>query len=216
MTMLEQERITSESPPPPPRSSNYASVVLGVVLVVTGLLWFVDAVGLVDVRLLVILPAALAAIGLALIIGSRDGPHTGLVVVGLIITGAVILAAVAPSGPVEGAIGEQSFVVSSVDDLQPNYDVGIGDLYLDISDLRIERSLEISAEVGAGRLVLDLPPGVPVQVEGTVGIGELRMPDDTFSGLGLNHTFETGDFDGAAAGITIVADVGVGELEVTR
>ncbi len=216
MTMLEQERVTPETPPPLPPSSNYGSVVLGVVLVVTGLLWFVDAVGLVDVRLLVILPAALASVGLALIIGSRDGPHTGLVVVGLFITGAVVLAAVAPSGPVDGVIGERSFVVSSVAEVQPNYDVGIGDLYLDLSDLRIERSMELSAEVGAGRLVVDLPQGVPVQVEGTVGIGELRMPDERFSGLGLNHTFETSDFDESPARITIVADVGVGELEVTR
>lgn len=216
MTMLEQERVTPETPPPPPPRSSYASVVLGVVLVVAGLLWFVDAVGLVDVRLLVILPASLAAVGLALIVGSRDGPHTGLVVVGLFLAGAVILAAVAPSGPVDGAIGERSFVVTSVADVQPNYDVGIGDLTLDISGLRVERPIEISAEVGAGRLLIDLPPGVPVQVEGTVGIGELRMPDDRFSGLGLNHTFQSGDFDRSKAGITVVADVGVGELEVTR
>ena len=216
MTTLEQESVVQEQlPPSPPRPSRFGPVVLGAVLVVAGLLWFFDAVGLLDIRLLVVLPAALATVGLALIVGSRDGPHTGLVVVGLFLTGAVLLAAVVPSGPIDETIGTQNFVVRSASDLEPSYDVGIGDLYLDISDLRLERPVTVNAEVGAGRLVVELPRDVPVQVEGTVGIGELRMPDETLDGFGLSHTFESADYS-SGTGITIVADVGVGELEVTR
>lgn len=218
MTLLEQDRLPppTEEPPRGPRRTNYGTVVLGAVMVVAGALWFFDAIGVVDLRLAVVLPAALATIGVALIVGSRDGPHTGLVVVGLVMVGAVLLAAIAPSGPVDGVIGERSFVVATADEVQPAYDVGVGELFIDLSTIRPERAIEVNAEVGAGRLVVELPPDVPVLVEGTVGIGELRLPDQTINGLGLSHTYESDDYAGSGAAITLVADVGVGELEVTR
>ena len=52
---------------------------------------------------------------------------------GAFLTVAVIAAAVAPPNAFVGGIGERSYVVTEADQLAPRYDVGVGDLRLDLA-----------------------------------------------------------------------------------
>ena len=184
-------------------------------LVIVGGVWFLDVVSLLEMRAAVILPAALAVVGAALIVGARNGPHPGLVVVGLFLALAVVVAGVAPRGALDGAIGTRSYTVTSVGDIAPRYDLGMGGLDLDISAIRPERAVTVEAEVGAGRLVVALPPGIPVRIEATVGVGEMRILGEVVDGVALDESYQSDDFTEAGASISVLVDVGVGELEVT-
>ena len=83
--------------PPQPKRSRFGSYLGGAVLVVLGGLWALDLAGTIDVRLAVVLPSLLIIFGLALIIGATEGPHSGLVVAGLFLSIAVVIAAAVPA-----------------------------------------------------------------------------------------------------------------------
>lgn len=92
---VDTEIETSTQPPTRPRP-NYAAWVIGGLMVVAGTVWLLDVAGVLTLRASIVLPSLLAVIGLALIAGARDGPHTGLVVLGLLLTVAVAAVAVTP------------------------------------------------------------------------------------------------------------------------
>lgn len=197
-----------------PRS--YGSVVLGAILVVVGGLWLLDAVDVIELRAAVVLPAVLAVVGLALVFGAFDGPHSGLVVFGVFLTVAVVAAAVAPIDALRGGVGERRYTVDTQAELVTEYRVGVGDLIVDLSDLSLTSSTSIRAAVGAGTLRLTLPEDLPVSIEATTGAGKIDLLGETADGLSVSRSYETPGFDGAAVGLTIELDVAAGEIEVDR
>ena len=197
-------------------SPTYGAAVLGVILVLAGGLWFLDILDVVDLRAAIVLPAALAVVGAALVAGAWDGPHSGLVVAGVILTGAVVAAAVAPANAFRGGIGERTFVVTQADDLAPRYDVGVGDLVLDLSGLSLDRVAEVDATVGAGELRVILPEDLAVDIDASAGAGEVRLLGEQQDGLSVADTYTSDGFDGASVRLTLDLDVAAGNIEVTR
>ncbi len=117
------------------------------------------------------MPAVLAVIGLALIIGAFDAPHPGLVVAGVFLTLIVLAVAAAPTDASRGGIGERSIRVTDQADLASRYDVALGEMSLDLSDLTMTESAEIVVTVGAGDLTITLPPDLAVDVTASAGAG---------------------------------------------
>ena len=60
---------------PAPQRGRYGAIVTGALLMVVGGLWLLDVTDVIDLEAAMVLPVALGVIGLALIIGSFDGPH---------------------------------------------------------------------------------------------------------------------------------------------
>ncbi len=198
------------------RSNDYGSIVLGVVLVVAGGLWLLDAVDILELRAAVILPSLLAIIGLALIFGSSTGPHSGLVVFGVFLTIAVIAAAVTPQDAFTGGIGERSFRVGQQTALEPLYNVGVGDLSLDLSDLTLTETTSVSVTVGAGEMRVQVPEDIPVRIDAAVGAGEIVLFDESTDGLSVTRMYESPGFSDADVTLTLDLDVATGKIEVTR
>lgn len=207
---------TETSPPPPRRTRDYGAWVIGALLVVFGGLWLLDVAGVVSMRVAVVLPVLLGVLGLALIFGAWDGPHTGLVVFGVFLTVAVVMAAVSPPNAFRGGIGERNYTVGSQGQLAPRYDVGLGDLRLDLTDLTLTESAEVDVTVGAGEILVRLPDDLPVAIEASVGAGDIDLLGDTVDGVSVTRTYTSEGFTEGEATLSLDLDVAAGKIEVTR
>lgn len=201
---------------PAPRRRPYGTVVLGALLIVAGGLWFLDAIDAVEVQAAVVLPAILAVIGLALVIGSFEGPHTGLVIAGVFVTIAVLAVAAAPTDAFHGGIGQRNIHVTDQTTLAPRYDVGVGELNLDLSDLVMTESADIDITVGAGDLTILLPQDVAVDIDAAVGAGQIDLLGQQSDGLSVTRTYRSDDFGTADVALTLNLDVAAGNIEVNR
>lgn len=210
------ERTTDPATVPVPRRRVYGSVVLGLVLLGAGVMWLLDALEVVDLRAAVVLPVLLGIVGLALVIGSFDGPHGGLMGLGVFLTVAVILAAVFPPNTFEGGIGERNYRVTSQEQLRSGYSVGMGTLSLDLSDLSLTESTAVDVSVGAGEIVIDLPADLPVAVEASAGAGDITLLGEQRDGLSVESDYVSPDFTDAPVRLTLDLHVAAGSIEVSR
>lgn len=209
----------TETPTPvrtEPKKRPYAAVVTGALLVVVGILWLLDAIDVIDLEAKILLPSLLAVIGIALIIGAFDGPHTGLIVAGVFVTLATIAVAVSPADAFHGGIGERTYRVTEQASLAPQYDVGVGELHIDLSDLDLTESAQVRATVGAGEMTILLPPDVPVTIDASAGAGEIDLLGETSEGLSASKTYTSDGFDTAQVTLTLDLSVAAGSIEVSR
>lgn len=215
--MLDATETRTEAEVPAGRPARpYGSVVLGAILVVVGALWLLDVMDVVELRGEVVLPAILAVVGLALVVGSFDGPHSGLVVFGVFLTVAVVAVAATPEGAFRGGIGEREFQVGAQEELEDRYDVAAGDLTLDLSELDLTETATVDVTVGAGKMRVLLPDDVAVTIEAAVGAGKVDLLGETTEGLSVTRTYTTPGFSDAPPNLVLDLDVAAGEIEVTR
>jgi hypothetical protein len=199
-----------------PHRRPYAAAVTGALLVVVGALWLLDAVDLIELRAEIVLPSVLAVIGIALVVGAFDGPHTGLIVAGVFVTLASLAVAVAPTDAFHGGIGERNLRVTDQTELTPRYDVGVGELNLDLSDLTLTESAEIRATVGAGDMTIILPPDVLVDIEASVGAGEIDLLGQTIDGISVSKSYTSDGFESAEVTLILDLSVAAGSIEVNE
>jgi len=185
-------------------------------LVVIGALWLLHAVDLIELEAAVVLPAVLAVVGIALIIGSFGGSHSGLVVFGAFLTVAVVAAAVTPLDSWRGGVGDRRHQVNTEAELAPEYRLGIGDLRLDLRDLDLTSPRAVTASVGAGTIRIVLPRDLAVTIDASVGAGEIDLLGERSEGLAVTRTFESPGFTESEVTLSLTIDVSAGEIEVTR
>lgn len=198
------------------RASNfptYGTIVTGIVLVILGTVWLLDAADLVSVRLTMVVPIALAVVGLALIVGSFRGQHPGLVTLGVFLTIATLLISFVPAG-FRGGIGDREIIVTQESQLEERYDLALGKLTLDLAGLEMTESATIAMSVGAGEIQVRVPSGVPFRVEASVGAGEVLVRDEASGGIMPTHNYSSPGFDTAPITLTINLNVGAGKVEV--
>lgn len=200
----------------PQRWSGYGTTVLGAVLLVLGGLWMLDLLAVIELRAAIILPVLLGIVGLALILGAWDGPHSGLVVAGVFLSVAVLAAAVTPPNAFAGGIGERTYTVIDQGDLAARYDVGVGDLRLDLRQLELTESAFVDVSVGTGRMLLTLPPDLAVDITASVGAGDIDLIGERSDGLSVTRTYTSSNIGGAEVVLTLDLNVVAGEIEVTR
>jgi hypothetical protein len=115
---------------------------------------------------------------------------------------------------VESGAGDTSIQLANMSPDELNLDVGAGNLDLKLSE-NVEILKVIDIKVGVGRLVLQLPKGVGYDLEAKVGVGALKTPEKTVSGIGNDLVkLRSKGYDDAENTVEIVAEVGVGELVI--
>ena len=211
---------TLERPLPasvPARSRNsFGAILGGAILVLLGGLWTLDVAGAIELKWAVVWPALLTVIGAALIIGAWNGPHSGPVVAGLFLSIAVVAMAAFPLPSFDGGVGNRQFRVTQQASLAASYEVGVGDLTLDLSDLQMVESATVQVSAGAGSITVVLPPSVPVDLDCTVGAGEINLLGERGDGLSVTRHYESEGFDSASITLSLDLSVGAGQIEVTR
>jgi predicted membrane protein len=142
----------------------------------------------------------------------------GMVAV-VVVAAATVFSIEAASGvPLRGGIGDTQVHPTSARQLQPNYQLAVGNLNVDLSNVAFPTgTTRVTTSVGVGRLVVEVPPGVTVSVVAHSGLGEVQVFGQNDGGLSTAQTIQAGGTgQGARRHIVLDADTGVGQVQVIR
>lgn len=208
------------APPPPPGGRLPGQVVFGAVLVVIGAVWLLSVLDVADIAWRGILAALLIAVGVGLVVIARSGPHGGLIALGVILSLFLALASTVEGlfdVPFEGGIGDRSYRPVAAVDVEDAYRLSIGQLLVDLTAIDFPPgTTEIEASVVIGQVIVEVPPGIAVEIIGKAGAGNVKVANRDYSGVGVEETITDDGFAGADAKIRIRASVGLGQVEVRR
>ena len=214
---------------PPPRSQprlrggrdSADGQVLGALLVLGGIAWFVQQIGLVDLSVTTMLSALLITLGVGLVLTARRAGGAGLMIVGLGLVVVLASASAVDVGLLQRGVGERTYVPVAADELQERYQLGVGSLTLDLTDVPpaelIGRSIDV--ELGVGELVVLLPRAgeVPVDINAEARAGEVdllgRGGED--GGTNLLERYRDRGITGTDP-LELDLDVGLGTVQVVR
>lgn len=212
-------------PPPPPQAPGSPGFqtgrfLLGVVIVAAGVAALLQALDVTPVPWKSVLPGALIAVGLGLVVaGTRSEQGQGGLIAGGIVLTVVLAAATAVDIPFEGGVGQRVERPTTLADLEDEYRLAVGELTVDLTGLDLlHRTVlaahplkTIRARVGIGQLVVIVPSEEPARVEGRAGIGEVSIFGESEGGLGVRNEFVP-----AEPSVTFSLDlsVGIGEVVV--
>lgn len=206
--------VPPQAPPPVRRPhSKVTPITLGLALLAGGIataFW----PGLTITRIAALV---LGVVGLGLVAGSVVRGGRGLIMLAIPLA---MLTWVLTAVPVSGfRIGDPVWAPITAAEVQPRYDLTMGDGVLDLRGLRMAdgQTVTTSLTVGAGEARVTLPPGVGAQVVCRAPVGSVDCLGVTNSGIPAlveQHSAGTG----GPGGGTLILDVrsGVGNVRVTR
>ena len=140
----------------------------------------------------------------------------GLVLLGLLLLAAFGVAAMTPVS-VSSGLGDKTEQPTSATELQPKYELGMGSLNLDFSDLTLEQgTTSVEADVGIGELVVTVPPDVRVEIDAHAGIGDVDVLGSQDDGVAAQRTMSLPGTEPGAPILDLELDVGLGAVEVRR
>ncbi|GAA0412806.1 PspC domain-containing protein [Streptomyces luteireticuli] len=170
------------------------------------------------------LGCALAVYGAGIALSSRYGRTGGGTVTMAVLTGLLLAGAAALPKSVTAEWQRVTWRPAAVADLRPHYQVGSGIGTLDLTGLPRSGSARLSttAEAGAGRLAVVLPPDVTAEITAEVGVGAVRLPDDNPHDADVKPRQTRRTTLRPAAGqpvhgtLELRLKAGIGEVEVVR
>jgi phage shock protein PspC (stress-responsive transcriptional regulator) len=207
------------APPAPPRS-RLGRVTFSLLLVVLGVLALVDIVGHVSVPFAGYVAAALATVGLGLVLGAWFGRARGLIAFGVVLS--IMLAIATAAGHANhfrGSTGEVTWTPANLSQLSDRYDHGFGDATLDLSKISFTGvDKQVSLRINAGTVRVLVPPDTDVTAQVKVNVGDADVFGEHWDGVNTpKHTITNEGPDGAGGGhLTLDIQVNAGSLEVTR
>jgi hypothetical protein len=195
--------------------------VLGAMLVIGGVAWLLGQTGLLELSATTVLSALLLVLGAGMVATPRSAGGGGLVIVGLLLTVALASATAVDVGLLQRGVGERSFRPAATSEITDPFQLGLGSLTVDLSDLEPDElaGQRVEVQVGVGEVVVVLPPAgeVPIDLVAEARAGEI----DLFSqrtgdgGTNLRRTFTDPGPEGADR-LELDLDVGLGSIQVVR
>jgi hypothetical protein len=133
---------------------------------------------------------------------------SGLTVVVLAAGG--FLALVASTGvPMSGGIGQRVYVPTSLAQVLPTYRTAFGSMTIDLRHVHFgTATVHVTATVAVGRLVVDVPAGVVVDVDAHSGYGDVTSSPGSLTSFASQP--------GAHAQLVLTAETGVGQVQLVR
>jgi hypothetical protein len=155
-------------------------------------------------------------LGLALAVSAfTEGGTRWLIAPALVL--AIPLGLVAAAGlDFGGGFGDRDYRPASMSELRRSYDLGAGELRVDLRDLTLPAGdTDLKFDVGVGHVVVLVPEDVCVASDVQIGVGYAEVLSHDDGGIDVDL-----DQDTTAAGdvsrVRIKADIGAGALEVER
>lgn len=165
-------------PPPARRRRERSSLgwaTLGAVLVACGVAAILRAAGVVALDVGRITAIALLVVGLGLVAGGWWGRARWLIVLGILLVPVVLVSSLIDV-PLRGGFGDRYARPVAVESVRPAYRMVGGRLVLDLRDVPFgSTTVPVQATLMAGRLVVVVPPQVPLEVHARVGGGEVDL-----------------------------------------
>ncbi len=209
---------SSAPPPQPPPAQNHRSkvtpITLGLALLTGGIaVAFWPALTGAQIAALL-----LGVVGLGLVAGSLLRGGRGLIVLAVPLA---LLTWMWQAAPVSSfAMGDLRWSPVTTTEVQPRYEVALGNGRLDLSGLQLApgQTVPTSVAVGMGQAEVILPPNVDVQVNCRAQVGEVDCLGLTNSGHfpALANGTDNG-FNGPGGGrLVLNVHTGVGNIDVER
>ena len=110
-------------------------------------------------------------------------------------------------------VGDRSYVVAGTQDLRSSYKLGIGDLTLDLRDVRFTSAeTHVKARVDIGSLRVIVPQNVALRVRGDAQLGDVQILGRSDDGRNATTSIvQTGKHV-----LVLDTHVGIGQVRVTR
>lgn len=136
----------------------------------------------------------------------------GCVTIVIVLSGA-FLALVASTGvPLSGGIGDRVYQPTTLSQIAPVYRTAIGNMTVDLRQVRFTQSVvHVTATVGVGRVTVEVPPGVVVDVSAHAGVGNVVSSPGDLQSFGSPVGSRT-----AHPELVLVVEAGVGQVNLVR
>ena len=206
-------------PPPAPRPRSVLfALTASCVLIALGALGAADASG-ASVRAGTYPALALAVVGVGLLAGAWFGRSRGLIVIGLVL--AVVTAGAVGAdriGNFGGDAVDLTLRPTTVAELPASAEYAVGSATFDLTGVDFSNAdASMAVSIGAGEIIVIVPPDVDVTVNASMGVGEVLLFSDSSGGPGVDRTVTDLGGDGTGGGsLDLTLDAGVGNLEVRR
>jgi len=139
----------------------------------------------------------------------------------VVVATATVFSLEALSGvPLRGGIGNTQWRPTSPSQVAPRYRLAIGTMHLDLSNVDFRPgTTDVTATVGIGNLVVELPPGTAVSVAAHSGLGAVQVFGQDEGGFGTSQVKQVSGSSSNMSNpprIVLDAQTGVGEVQVIR
>ncbi|PWR12216.1 hypothetical protein DKT68_03595, partial [Micromonospora acroterricola] len=211
-------------PPKPPKRpkerSPLGAVTFSLIFLALGVVALLDLLDVFDVGASAYFAAALATIGLGLLVGTWFGRARWLIALGLVTAAALGTATVAESyDRIRGVDGAVTWAPTDYRDLADRYENSFGDAVLDLRGIDFsKRDSQVTVAINFGQATVVVPPNVDVTTVADVNAGDATIFGNRSGGLDgrLRESTDLGA-DGAGGGtLRLYIHVNAGNLEVTR
>jgi phage shock protein PspC (stress-responsive transcriptional regulator) len=206
--------------PAGPRSP-VPGITLAAVLILVGIGALLTRFTDIDFGARAFLGGALLVVGVGLAVaavtGAGRGAKVGLIVLGVVLAFAAV-AATTVRVP-DAREGDRTYRPLTAAAVQPQYDSGVGDLTLDLTDVDlagVSRPISVTLHSGIGDVEVVVPRSADVQVQVDNGIGDAEVfgePSDGGFYPGTGSAAWTDDDD---AEFRLTIESGIGDVEVSR
>ena len=204
-----------------PRRSSANGQVLGAMLVIGGVGWLLAQTGLVELTATTLLSVLLLTLGLGLVVTARSTGGGGLVGLGLVLTVVLASATAVDVGLLQRGVGDRTFTPTDAADLDEPFQLGVGSLTVDLTDLDPAElhGADLTVQVGVGELVLLLPSQseVPIDLVAEAQAGEIDLFTSTSTengGTNIRQVYVDPPAD--VEPLELELDVGLGSIQVVR
>ena len=205
--------------PPPPEAkprSILGQLTIAAMLIGVGGLALLDAAGILYPGFVHYAALALGIVGAGLLVGTIIGRARWLIAIGLLLVPVLLVASVIPSWSFSGEVGDEFFSPATLAQIRQPYELAAGSLHIDLTSLDEDeidsalRTVDIEVRIGAGEIQIDVPRGLAVSVEASVGVGVVDLFGDERAGLGVSSSAITG----SPPVLFITAEAGAGSIVV--
>ncbi|RZU78122.1 phage shock protein C (PspC) family protein [Micromonospora kangleipakensis] len=213
----------ARAPKPPKRPkerSPLGTVTFSLIFLSLGVVAVLDLLDVFPVGAAGYFAAALATIGLGLLVGTWFGRARWLIALGLVTAAALGVATVAESyDRVRGIDGDVTWAPTDYRDLATRYENNFGDAVLDLRGVDFDKKeTQIVVAINFGEATVVVPPNVDVTTVADVNAGDATVFGRRSGGLdgNLRESTDVGP-DGPGGGkLRLLIHVNAGNLEVTR
>ncbi|SCG56649.1 PspC domain-containing protein [Micromonospora inositola] len=213
----------ARAPKPPKRPkerSPLGAVTFSLIFLALGVVAVLDLLDVFPVGAAGYFAAALATIGLGLLVGTWFGRARWLIALGLVTAAALGVATVAESyDRVRGIDGDVTWAPTDYRDLATRYENNFGDAVLDLRGVDFDKKeTQIIVAINFGEATVVVPPNVDVTTVADVNAGDATVFGQRSGGLdgNLRESTDVGP-DGPGGGkLRLLIHVNAGNLEVTR
>jgi len=153
--------------------------------------------------------------GVALVVAGLAGGARWLIAPALVLVLPLAIVAAADIR-VDGGVGERQYRPASVEELRPEYQLGMGELVVDLRDVDLPAgTTKLGIEMGIGHAVVRVPEDACVSSDVQIGAGHAEVFGRGSDGLDVDYAqaaAQTGD----APRLALDGQLGIGAVEVVR